>query len=120
MFNFILRLRKKNTLKQTFLPIRKGLDESKMNKRVIYKIPCIDCDHVYIGETSRDRKKRVEEHHSAIKRDDDKSELAQHANTKMHKIDLDNVETLGKEGDRRRRVIKESLHTQEHREKTIN
>jgi hypothetical protein len=112
--------KKQKTLKQTFLPIQKGLDESKMNKRVIYKIPCKDCDHVYIGETARDRKKRVEEHRSAIKRDDDNSELAQHANTLKHEIDLTKVETLCKESDWRRRIIKEGLHTQEHRGKTIN
>ena len=39
-------LKKQHTLKQTFLPIQKGLDECKKNKQVIYKVPCKNCDLV--------------------------------------------------------------------------
>ena len=35
-----------------------------------YKIPCRDCDAVYIGETGRSLKTRKREHFNAVKRMD--------------------------------------------------
>jgi len=92
----------------------------KKNKKIIYKVPCKDCDLSYIGETARDRSKRMSEHRTAIKKNDRNSELAKHANDERHEIHLDNVETLGNESDWRRRIIKESLFTQQSLGKTIN
>jgi hypothetical protein len=118
--NLQFAYKKQHTLKQTFLPIQKGIDESKKTKKIIYKVPCKDCDLTYIGETGHDRSKRMSEHRTAIKKNDRNSELAKHANDERHEIHLDNVETLGNESDWRRRIIKESLFTQQSLGKTIN
>jgi hypothetical protein len=112
--------KKQHTLKQTFLPIQKGLDESKKSKQIIYKVPCKNCDLVYIGETARDRTTRMKEHEVAIRKNTTDSDLAKHMNNTQHAADFTNVETLGNESDWRRRVIKESLFTQQHLGKTIN
>jgi hypothetical protein len=45
--------KKHMSLKSIFLPKLKGIDEGKKNKNRVYSIPCMDCDKVYIGETSR-------------------------------------------------------------------
>jgi len=115
-----LAFKKQNTLKQTFLPLQKGMDESKKDKNVVYKIPCRDCDLAYIGETSRNRSTRMKEHKAAIKSNKATSDLAKHMNTLKHTADFTNIETLGKDSVWRRRVIKESLLTQQHLGKTIN
>jgi hypothetical protein len=112
--------KKQHTLKQTFLPIQKGLDESKKNKQIIYKVPCTNCDLVYIGETARDRTTRMKEHKAAIEKNIADSDLAKHMNNAKHTADFTKMEILGNESDWRRRVIKESLFTQQHLGKTIN
>ena len=35
--------------------------------RLVYKIPCADCEFVYVGQTKRDLKSRVAEHKRAVK-----------------------------------------------------
>lgn len=115
-----LAFKKQNTLKQTFLPLQKGSDESKKNKDIVYKIPCKDCDLVYIGETARDRSTRMKEHKADIKNNKATSDIAKHMNNQEHAADFTNIETIGKESVWRRRVIKESLLTQQHLGKTIN
>ena len=112
--------RKQHTLKLTFLPIQKGLDESKKNKQILYKVPCKTCDLVYIGETARDRTTRMKEHQTAIKKNLADSDLAKHVNNEKHDADFTNVETIGSESNWRRRIIKESLVTQQQLGKTIN
>ena len=51
----------------------------------VYKINCEKCDMVYIGETGRTFKTRINEHEKSMKNKDEKSPLA---NTPMTKIIL--------------------------------
>ena len=34
---------------------------------LVYRVPCFDCDFIYIGQTERDLKSRLAEHKLAIK-----------------------------------------------------
>ena len=86
--------KKPHTLKQTFLPVQKGLDEGKKNKEIIYKIPCKNYDLVYIGETARDRTTRMKEHQTALKKNLADSDLAKHVNNEKTEADFTNVEQL--------------------------
>ncbi len=36
-------------------------------KGVVYSIPCMDCNSVYVGETGRNLEKRLKEHQYAVK-----------------------------------------------------
>jgi hypothetical protein len=107
-----LCLSETNTLKSIFLPLQKGKNIENREKKMIYKIPCKNCDSVYIGETSRDKTTRMREHQKNIKTNDPNSKVATHANINGHELDFGNVMIPGKESDWRRRVIKESLFTQ--------
>ena len=50
------------SLKKIFLPILKGKDEQKTKKKLVYSIPCQNCDKVYIGETGRMKERKMTEH----------------------------------------------------------
>ena len=112
--------RKHQTLKNIFLPIMKGKDESKKEKRLVYSIPCKQCEYVYVGQTERRKEKRMQEHKSNIRRLAANSKLVEHIEKYHHEFDFSKVETLAWEQDWRRRTIEESLLTQERLGKTIN
>ena len=44
-------------------------DITHCGKHVVYKIPCLDCTGVYIGETGRSFKTRPKEHQRDVKPD---------------------------------------------------
>lgn len=112
--------KKHRSIKSIFLPKLKGKDEKKKNKKLVYSIPCIDCDKIYIGETSRMKDTRMNEHKAKIKSLSSDSKLVEHILEHNHKFDFSNVTTLALENEWRRRVIKESIMTQKSMGKSIN
>ncbi len=48
-------------------------------KEVVYRLPCVDCETVYIGEIGRSLEKRVSEHKYAVKTSDQRNGVAVHA-----------------------------------------
>ncbi len=118
--NLHIAFKKQGTIKQNFLPLQKGKDSSTQNTKIVYQIPCRDCDKIYIGETGRKRDKRMSEHTAAIRKKDTNSEMVKHILNTQHTIDFTNIETLTKETDWKRRTIKESLLTHESNGKAIN
>ena len=66
------------SLNSIFLPKLKGKDENKKNKNLVYSIPCMDCDKVYIGETSRIKDTRINEHKAKVKSLSSDSKIVEH------------------------------------------
>ena len=60
----------------------------------IYAIPCKKCSKIYIGETGRALKTRVDEHKRALRRNDLSNALTQHRNNFNHNFDLKNAVKL--------------------------
>jgi hypothetical protein len=112
--------KKHMSLKSVFLPILKGIDEDKKKKKLVYSIPCMDCDKVYIGETSRMKETRMKEHRRKVKSLSSDSKLVEHILKYKHRFDFSNSETLAYESDWRKRVIKESILTNRTHGKSIN
>ena len=54
----------------------------------IYSIPCTGCNSVYIGQTSRTLKQRLDEHRRALKSADPKNALVIHRNAKNHNFNI--------------------------------
>ena len=107
-------------MKQNFLPLQKGKDPSKQNNKIVYRIPCNDCEKIYIGESRRKRDKRIFEHKTAIRKKDMNSDIVKHILNTQHTMDFTKTETLTKETVWKRRTIKESLLTHESNGKAMN
>ena len=87
--------------------------KDKINKfdrcGVVYKIPCLDCTGVYIGETGRSFKTRRKEHQTNVKPDiiaqltnedlKKKFALVKHVCLNGHRIDWESSTSLAIESD---------------------
>ena len=94
---------------------------NKFDQRgVVYKIPCLDCTGVYIGETGRSFKTRRKEHQRDVKPDiiakltneelKKKSALVKHVCLNGHRIDWESSEILATESDYKKRRFLESFY----------
>ena len=82
---------------------------------VVYRIPCMDCDRSYIGETCRTLNVRLKEHQRCCRNfESQKSAVAQHAIEEDHRIDWSNSTVIDKEPQWHRRRLKEALHIKKH------
>ena len=98
--------------------------KDKINKfgqrRVVYKIPCLDCTSAYIGETGRLFKTRRKEHQKDIKPNiiaqlinedfKKKSALVKHVCLSGHRINWENSIIFASESDYKNRRFLESLY----------
>ncbi|XP_057298092.1 uncharacterized protein LOC130629018 [Hydractinia symbiolongicarpus] len=107
------------TLKST---LSKPKDKINLEEQsnVVYEIPCKDCDAVYIGETKRKFKQRVQEHMRAVRnRDVKKNEIADHSWSRSHQFNWDEKKIIDRESRTTARKIKETINSVE-RNKHIN
>ena len=120
LVNVKIAYKKTFTLKNVFLPIQKGIDETKKGKKLIYKIPCINCSKCYIGETGREKSTRMKEHQKDINKKSDSSNIAKHVTEHKHSFNFNQAETLSYENNWERQIIKESLYTQQSSGRALN
>ena len=83
----------RETLRQRLMKVKTRVPDVK-KKEIVYKIPCRECDAVYIGETRRSLQKRITEHKYAVKTNNWKNGIAVHAWDNDHQPDWDARETL--------------------------
>ena len=86
-----------NTLRQLLTKVKTPIPLN-MKKGVIYEIPCLDCDTLYIGETGRCLKKRVGEQR-AVKNCDRKNGVAVHAWDESHRVNWEEARVRDIEQD---------------------
>ena len=76
---------------------------------VVYSIPCKTCSSVYIGQTGRLLKTRVDEHKTAVKyARTEESVVAEHVWVHNHQVDFQSVSILARESNLHRRLALES------------
>ncbi|CAF3445265.1 unnamed protein product [Rotaria socialis] len=66
----------------------KGSDALKENKKLVYKIPCSNCNKCHLGETNREKEIRMKEHQADIKNHTQCSNVAKHANENKHSLNF--------------------------------
>ena len=74
---------------------------------VVYKIPCNNCNYVYIDQTKRSFLERITEHKKCNKED---SVLLQHQINNNHKINWEATKILDKEKNSNKRLFSEMIH----------
>ena len=76
----------KNTLRSILSKPKDQVNLEDQNN-VVYEIPCKDCDAIYIGETKRQFKQRLQEHRRTVRNGDtNKNEIADHSWTNDHEF----------------------------------
>mgnify|MGYP001548989041 CR=1 FL=1 len=125
-FNRTICLKPAEKLGQKLFKLKDKSDNMK-KANSIYKVPCKNCDEVYIGETARPLYVRIKEHHTEATKltesktytrqqrkssnpFDFKSAISEHACTHNHVIDWDNASCVEQVSDWKLRGIKEAIH----------
>ena len=92
-----------------FLPSLKDPLKDHEKSCLVYQVPCLDCDSIYIGQTKRDLKSRLDEHKRAIKNQlPQNSALCEHSMIFDHKIDWTSSTILKIEHDYTKLLFSES------------
>ena len=100
-----------HTLNQVF-PRPKDRQTDPLAKReIVYKIPCLDCNFVYYGQTKRSLKKRVGEHKDAVKNQDPNSKIAQHVKETKHAIGFIHAVAVTQAKNFKQRLFLEAWHS---------
>ena len=99
-----------NTLKRKLVRTRPPRKLDSTNGAGVYKIPCLECDKSYIGQTGRDFRVRLSEHKSAISHGQEKSAVYQHVKNKNHPMDWKNAAILYHSDNERNRLVIESAY----------
>ncbi len=76
----------------------------------VHKIPCKDCELVYIDETGSDLDIRIKEHKYSVRTANENNAIAKHVWDKNHCIDWANGQLLYKTNDSKTRKIIVSLY----------
>ena len=98
------------TIRKLLPSLKDPLDNSEKSC-LVYQVPCRDCSFVYIGQTKRDLKSRLDEHKRAIKNQHpDLSVLCEHSITKGHIISWTEAKILELQTDYRKRLSFKSWH----------
>ena len=97
------------TLQQEF-PSPKFRPPIEHQPNVVYKIPCADCGWCYVGKTGRCFETRKKEHARNVKTYANGSNIAKHAWSFDHRIDIDNSSVIDKGSFHIRKTL-EAWHT---------
>jgi predicted GIY-YIG superfamily endonuclease len=105
-----------NTLRQLLVAPKDKIPKEEQCG-CIYRITCKDCEQCYIGESGRTLKTRLKEHRKGIQDLTPSSAVAEHAQSKQHLIDWENVKIIDKESHLMARKIKEAIHIRKNKPK---
>ena len=99
------------TIRKLLPSLKEPLDNSEKSC-LVYQVLCRHCSFVYIGQTKRDLKSRLDEHKRAIKNQrPDLSAFCEHSITTDHIISWTEAKILELETDYRKRLSFETWHT---------
>ncbi len=92
----------------------------KKSSSGVYEIPCSSCPKLNVGETGRDRRTRMQEHHYDIITSNPESAVAQHTILEDHRFDFSKVKIVHPCNNRRRRHVIESALIQFYNKKGLS
>lgn len=114
--NCVVCFKNNNTLSKMYTKVK---SETPFEKQcnLVYTIPCGVCSKEYIGQTERYITTRISEHKRDQKSENlvynnQKTSLTSHAYEFLHQFDFDNARILGKQANKKKRLMLESLEIQ--------
>ena len=99
-----------NTLRNALVHLKDKVETIDATD-VVYKINCKNCQKVYIGETGKNLKFRIDEHKSNVRKFYNNSLIFQHVSQTHHSIDWSGPEILTKCSNVKKRKFLESCHS---------
>lgn len=81
-----------SNLGKTFINCKDRVENSRRSG--VYQLDCIDCNVVYIGQTGRNFKERMNEHRRAVGNENCNSAFSEHLHTSGHTSDFSNFKIL--------------------------
>lgn len=84
----------------------------------IYKIPCNNCDKIYVGQTKQYLKERIKQHKNY--NNNQQTALRKHEIEKQHHFNYDNTKIITTEKHTQKRLLLEMIHIQKNINKTVN
>jgi len=93
---------------------------TNMKCDVIYHIGCLDCNLIYLGQTTQRLKRRITQHISDSKVKPKFCALATHVKQTGHRMDFEGVQIIETEPIYSRRLFLETYHINKFRNSTMN
>lgn len=97
-----------NNLRQALMKVKSTRPDDK-KKRVVYEVPCAECNCVYVGETGQSLEMRLKEHRYAVRTKDARNGIAVHADNHHHEVDWEAAKVILFEEHQTKRKVLESL-----------
>ncbi|XP_062714721.1 uncharacterized protein LOC134291234 [Aedes albopictus] len=109
--NITLAHKPRDKIKNTVFSRLKDPIPKLKTKNVVYAVPCGTEDgKVYVGQTGRMLKTRINEHQNNIRKKESKTGLTQHHRDEGHNFDFSNTEILERIDNQASRTIAEAFH----------
>ncbi|XP_062704716.1 uncharacterized protein LOC134287025 isoform X2 [Aedes albopictus] len=109
--NITLAHKPRDKIKNTVFSRLKDPIPKLKTKNVVYAVPCGTEDgKVYVGQTGRMLKTRINEHQNNIRKKESKTGLTQHHLDEGHNFDFANTEILERIDNQASRTIAEAFH----------
>lgn len=106
-----------NTIGNMLSHKNKEIDQDKYN--IVYNLDCKNCPYVYVGQTKRTLKARINEHKNALNYPYLKSNVADHAINYKHDINFDKPRIKYRERNRQARKFLESYDIEKFKKSKI-
>ena len=123
-FGISVSMRPVNTIRSLVVHPKDKINRDETGE-CVYRIPCQNCEQVYIGETGRSFGTRMKEHRTEVEQNEkrkftrstkrtadeeqSKSAITDHTRRENHVINWDEAKILDKESDRMTRWIREAI-----------
>jgi len=87
---------------------------------IVYSVPCMNCEVVYIGETRKKLQERPKQHKDDVRLKRDRNAIYKHVQEEAHDIDCERAEILEQDERMLVRKWKETRRIKETGDKTMN
>lgn len=111
-----------NKMQNIYSKLKDNINKEQQ-ENIIYSIPCIDCNKVYIGQSKRHFEKRMKEHLYDVKNvhvNNNKTALVHHHFTEGHNFNISDAKIIDRETQYYRRLTLEACYIWKNSQNAVN